>query len=163
MNLDIKLCFGRLRGLFFGDLNMKTFNARSTDFEKKWFVVDATNKNVGRLATKVANVLRGKEKPVFTPHADTGDFVIILNADKVNFTGKKWEQKEYYRHSHYPGGLKSIKANELLDKKPTEIVRKAVWGMLPKNKWQKTLISRLKIYTGNEHPHQAQVPEALEV
>ena len=142
---------------------MKTYSAKNTDLEKIWFVVDAADKNVGRLATRIATTLRGKNKPQFTPHSDTGDFVIVLNAEKVNFTGKKWEQKNYYRHSHYPGGLKSTDAQTLLKTKPTEIIRKAVWGMLPKNKWQKKLIARLKIYTGTEHPHEAQVPQSLEV
>ena len=142
---------------------MKTYSAKSSEMDKKWYLVDATDKNVGRLATQVATKLRGKDKPEFTPHADTGNFVVVINAEKVNFTGKKWEQKTYYWHSHYPGGLKSMNAKDMLEKKPTEIVRKAVWGMLPKNKWQKKLISRLKIYTGSEHPYKAQVPESLEV
>jgi large subunit ribosomal protein L13 len=142
---------------------MKTYMARDVDIKKKWHIVDAEGKTVGRLATKVAMTLMGKDKPQFTPHADSGDFVIVVNAEKVNFTGKKWNQKTYYRHTGYPGGLKSITAENLLKTKPEEIIRKAVWGMLPKNKWQNRLIKRLKIYTGNAHPHKAQEPEVLEV
>ena len=142
---------------------MKTYMARDVDIEKKWHIVDADGKTVGRLATKVAMTLMGKDKPQFTPHADSGDFVIVVNAEKVNFTGKKWNQKTYYSHSGYPGGLKSITAENLLKMKPEEIIRKAVWGMLPKNKWQNRLIKRLKIYTGNAHPHKAQEPVVLEV
>jgi large subunit ribosomal protein L13 len=142
---------------------MKTYMARDVDIKKKWHIVDADGKTVGRLATKVAMTLMGKDKPQFTAHADSGDFVIVVNAEKVNFTGKKWNQKTYYRHSGYPGGLKSITAENLLKMKPEEIIRKAVWGMLPKNKWQNRLIKRLKIYTGNAHPHKAQEPEVLEV
>jgi large subunit ribosomal protein L13 len=142
---------------------MKTYVAKSEDIEKKWYLIDARGKTVGRLATKIAKLLRGKDKPQFTPHADIGDFVIVINADKVRFTGKKWSQKTYYWHTPYPGGLKSITAGELLKKKPEEIIRKAVWGMLPKTKWQKKLIKRLKVYSGDNHPHHAQKPEPLEV
>ena len=142
---------------------MKTYTAKSEDIEKKWYLIDANRKTVGRLATKIARILRGKEKPQFTPHADTGDFVIVINADKVTFTGKKWAQKTYYWHTPYPGGLKSITAGNLRKENPEEILRKAVWGMLPKNKWQKRLIKRLKIYPGTNHPHEAQQPEVLEV
>jgi ribosomal protein L13, bacterial type len=142
---------------------MKTYMARTEDVEKKWYIIDAERKTVGRIATKIAMVLTGKEKPQFTPHADTGDFVVVINADKVSFTGKKWDQKTYYWHTPYPGGLKSITAEKLRKEKPEEILRKAVWGMLPKNKWQKRLIARLKVYSGNEHPHEAQKPETLEV
>ena len=142
---------------------MKTYMARSEDIEKRWYLIDGEGKTVGRVATKIAALLRGKEKPQFTPHADTGDFVIVVNADKVNFTGKKWEQKKYYWHTGYPGGIKSINAADLSKKHPEDIIKKAVWGMLPKNKWQKKLITRLKIYTGKEHPHAPQKPETLEV
>lgn len=144
-------------------IKMKSYMARSQDFEKKWFIIDGDGKTVGRLATKIAMILRGKEKPEFTPHADIGDFVIVVNAEKLVFTGAKWSQKTYYRHTPYPGGLKEITAEKLLEKKPEEILKKAVWGMLPKNKWQDKLISRLKIYTGGEHPHSPQQPETLEV
>ncbi len=142
---------------------MKTYMARSEDINKKWYLIDGEGKTVGRVATKIANLLRGKEKPQFTPHADTGDFVIVVNADKLKFTGKKWDQKNYYWHTGYPGGIKSITAEDLLVKHPEDILKKAVWGMLPKNKWQKKLITRLKIYAGNEHPHASQKPENLEV
>lgn len=142
---------------------MKSYMVRSEDIEKKWYVVDAKGKTVGRIATKIASILRGKDKPQFTPHADIGDFVVVINADKVNFTGKKWTQKTYYWHTPYPGGLKSITAEKLFKENPEEILKKAVWGMLPKNKMQKDLITRVKIYSGGEHPHQAQNPEELEV
>ncbi len=142
---------------------MKTYMAKSEGVEKKWYVIDGEGKTVGRVSTKIARILRGKEKPQFTPHADIGDFVIVINADKLKFTGKKWEDKRYYWHTGHPGGIKSIAAGDLSDRKPREILRKAVWGMLPKNRWQKTLITRLKIYTGNEHPHSPQKPETLEV
>lgn len=142
---------------------MSSYMARSEDFEKKWYIIDGEGKTVGRLSTTIATILRGKDKPQFTPHADIGDFVIVVNADKVKFTGKKWEQKKYYWHTGYPGGIKSITADDLLKKKPGEIIRKAVWGMLPKNKMQDKLISRLKVYAGNEHPHVSQQPENLEV
>ncbi|HML94377.1 MAG TPA: 50S ribosomal protein L13 [Thermodesulfobacteriota bacterium] len=142
---------------------MSSYMARSEDFEKKWYIIDGEGKTVGRLSTKIATILRGKDKPQFTPHADIGDFVIVVNADKVKFTGKKWEQKKYYWHTGYPGGIKSITADDLMKKKPGEIIRKAVWGMLPKNKMQDKLISRLKVYAGNEHPHVSQQPENLEV
>ncbi len=142
---------------------MKSYMPRNNDFEKKWYLIDAEGKRIGRLATSVVSILRGKRKPQFAPHADIGDFVIIVNADKAGFSGKKWEQKTYYRHSHYPGGLKSVKAKKLAEEKPSEVLRKAVWGMLPKNKWQKKLIQRVKIYPGDSHPHVAQNPEILEV
>jgi len=142
---------------------MKSYMARSEDFEKKWYLINAQGKNLGRLATKISTILRGKGKPQFTPHADIGDFVVVINADKVVLTGKKLKDKVYYWHSHYPGGLKSINAEGLLNTKPKEVLRKAVWGMLPKNKWQKKLITRLKLYIGEEHPHSAQKPEVLEV
>jgi len=146
-----------------GKVEMKTYVAKSEDIEKKWYLIDAKGKTVGRLATKIAKLIRGKDKPQFTPYADIGDFVIVINADKVRFTGKKWSQKTYYWHTPYPGGLKSITAGELLKKNPEEIIRKAVWGMLPKTKWQKKLIKRLKVYSGDNHPHHAQKPEPLEV
>lgn len=142
---------------------MKTYMARSEDFVKKWYLIDGEGKTVGRLATRIATILRGKGKPQFTPHADIGDFVIVVNAEKLKFTGDKWNQKTYYWHTHYPGGIKSITAGDLLKTKPHEIIEKAVWGMLPKNKWQKKLISRLKVYAGSEHPHAPQQPETLEV
>jgi large subunit ribosomal protein L13 len=142
---------------------MKTYMARSEDVEKRWYLIDGEGKTVGRLSSKIARILRGKEKPQFTPHADIGDFVIVVNADKLKFTGKKWEKKRYYWHTGHPGGIKSIAADDLYANKPEEVLKKAVWGMLPKNRWQKKLITRLKVYTGKEHPHAPQKPETLEV
>lgn len=142
---------------------MKSYMPRNDDFEKKWYLVDASGKRVGRLASRVVSVLRGKGKPQFAPHSDIGDFVVIVNADKVSFTGRKWEEKTYCRHSHYPGGLKSVTARKLETEKPGEVIRKAVWGMLPKNRWQKKLMSRVKVYAGDRHPHEAQNPEVLEI
>ena len=142
---------------------MKSYMARSQDYEKKWYLIDADGKTVGRIATKIATILRGKDKPEFTPHADLGDFVVVVNAEKVVFTGDKWNQKTYYRHSNHPGGIKEITAGKLLEKEPEEVLKKAVWGMLPKNKWQDKLLSRLKVYAGGEHPHAPQQPEVLEV
>ena len=141
---------------------MKTYMARSQDVEKRWHLIDAADKSVGRVATRVANLLRGKGKPQFTPHADVGDFVVVVNASKVKLTGQKLDQKVYYRHSGYPGGLKSVTARRLLETMPEEVLRRAVWGMLPKNKWQKKLIKRLKIYTSDAHPHAAQGPVPFE-
>ena len=137
--------------------------ARTQDFEKKWYLIDGEGKTVGRIATTIANILRGKNKPQYTPHADIGDFVIVVNADKLHFTGNKWNQKTYYRHTNHPGGIKSITAGDLLKTKPQEIIKKAVWGMLPKNTWQPKLLNRLKVYAGTEHPHAPQQPETLEV
>ena len=142
---------------------MKTYMAKSGDVAKKWFLIDGEGKTVGRVSTKIARILRGKDKPQFTPHADIGDFVVVINADKMKLTGNKWQDKRYYWHTGHPGGIKSIAAQDLANRKPREILKKAVWGMLPKNRWQKTLITRLKIYTGNEHPHSPQKPETLEV
>ena len=142
---------------------MKSYLAKNNEIQKKWLVIDASGKTVGRLATKIALLLRGKGKSQFTPHSDNGDFVIVINASKVNFTGKKWSKKVYYWHTQYVGGLKTITAENLLEKKSTEIIKKAVWGMLPKNKWQKRLIQRLKVYSTESHPHSAQQPTVLEV
>ena len=137
--------------------------AKNEENEQKWYLVDAQGQTVGRIATKIATILRGKGKPSFTPHADNGDFVVVVNADKVRFSGRKLTQKTYYWHTGYPGGIKSITADKLLEKDPGEVLKKAVWGMLPKNKWQKKLIQRLKVYNTNDHPHLAQQPETLEV
>ncbi len=125
--------------------------------------MDAQGKVLGRMASEIARVLRGKNKPIFTPHVDTGDFVIVINADKVRFTGNKLKGKVYYHHSGYIGGLKSITAEKLLEKRPTEVVRKAVKGMLPKNRLGRELLKKLKVYAGGEHPHQAQQPEILDI
>lgn len=140
----------------------KTYMARPGDIERNWYVVDAEGKVLGRLAAEVATILRGKHKPQFTPHMDTGDFVVIVNAEKIKLTGKKWEQKTYYWHTGYPGGLRSRTANELRSRQPEEIIRKAVWGMMPKNSLGRNQMKKLKIYAGPEHPHMAQMPEPLE-
>ena len=140
-----------------------TYNAKSSDNKDKWWVVDAEGKVLGRLATSIAAVLRGKHNPLFTPHADTGDSVIVINADKIVLTGNKMQEKKYYRYSGYNGGLKTITAEKLLVKKPEEVVRLAVKGMLPKNRLGSKIFGKLKVYAGNEHPHQAQNPESMNV
>jgi len=140
---------------------MKTLFAKDTDVERKWHVIDADGLVVGRLATKVADILRGKNKAIYTPHTDTGDFVIIVNAKKVRFTGNKLEQKKYYHHTGYPGGIKMATAKEIMSETPEKIIISAVRGMMPKNKLAKTQLSKLKVYSGPEHPHQAQNPETL--
>ena len=142
---------------------MKTFVAKEHEITKNWYLVDAENRIVGRLATQIAVHLRGKHKPIFTPHADTGDFIVVINADKVVLTGAKWDKKIYYRHSGYVGGLKQITARKLLEKKPEEILRFAVKRMLPKNSLGRRQLKKLKIYAGPDHPHQAQQPEKLEI
>lgn len=137
---------------------MKTYFARNEDpIEKKWVLVDASGKILGRMATEIADILRGKNKPVYTPHVDTGDFVVVVNAEKVQLTGKKWDQKFYYRHSGYIGGLKAQSAKEVLERKPETLIRHAVKGMLPKNRLGRKMINKLKVYRGSEHPHEAQV------
>ena len=138
-----------------------TYSAKKEDIEEKWFVVDAEGAVLGRLASSVAARLRGKHSPLFTPHADTGDWVIVVNADKVVLTGRKWDQKKYYRHSGYIGGLKTITAQKLLEKRPEDLIRFAVKGMLPKNRLGRKMLTKLKVYAGGEHPHKAQEPEVL--
>ena len=140
---------------------MKTYHAKKDEIERKWFLVDAREKSLGRMASKIAYILRGKHKPFFTPSVDTGDFVIVINADQVHLTGKKWKQKVYYHHTGYPGGIKSITAEKLRDKRPEDLIRKAVKGMLPKNPLGRKMFKKLKVYAGKEHPHQAQKPESL--
>ena len=142
---------------------MSTLTAKKADLEKSWFVVDLENQVLGRAATEIARVLRGKHKAIYTPSVDTGDFVIVLNAGKVHLTGNKLSQKLYYSHSTYPGGLKSITAGKLLEKAPEELIRKAVKGMLPKNKLGRQMYRKLKVYSGAEHPHQAQQPRELKL
>ncbi len=138
---------------------MKNYTPRKEDVaEKGWHLIDANGKVLGRLATDIANILRGKNKPIFTPHLDMGDFVVVINAQKVRLTGKKWDQKVYYRHSGYPGGIKSCTAEELRQKKPEELIRHAVRGMLPKNRLGRKMLKKLKIYASEEHPHEAQTP-----
>lgn len=140
---------------------MKTFIPKPEDFSRDWFVVDATDMVLGRLATQVAMRLRGKHKPIFTPHMDTGDFIVVVNAEKVKLTGRKWEQKTYYRHSGYPGGITATGAKRMAQLKPEDLLRIAVRGMLPKNRLGRQLIKKLKVYAGPEHPHQAQQPQPL--
>jgi large subunit ribosomal protein L13 len=140
-----------------------TYSAKNTDNKGKWCIVDAQDKVLGRLASTIAARLRGKHNPLFTPHADTGDWVVVVNADKVAMTGRKWQQKEYYRHSGYIGGLKTITAQKLLEKRPEDLIRFAVKGMLPKNRLGRKLFKKLKVYSGNQHPHEAQQPETLDL
>ena len=142
---------------------MKTQVAKKNEVSRDWYVVDVENKVLGRVATQIANVLRGKNKPVFTPSVDTGDFVIVLNAEKIALTGKKLTGKMYYSHSEFPGGLKSITAGKLIEKDVEQVIRKAVKGMLPKNKLSRHMINKLKVYAGSTHPHQAQQPKPLNV
>lgn len=142
---------------------MKSYVAKPHEIERKWYVVDATDLPLGRLASEVAKVLRGKHKPTFTPFIDTGDYVIVINADKVALTGNKWEKKIYYHHSLYPGGLKQTTYDKLRAKKPELVVEKAVKGMLPKNTLGRDMYRKLKVYAGAEHPHEAQQPEVLKI
>ena len=142
---------------------MKTFMAKAEDVQRKWYVVDAEGIVLGRLASQVASILRGKNKPIFTPHVDTGDYVIILNADKVVLTGNKLDQKVYYHHSGFPGGLKETVYRRLMNEKPEFAVKHAVVGMLPKGPLGRQMAKKLKIYTGTEHDHAAQQPEKLEL
>jgi large subunit ribosomal protein L13 len=142
---------------------MKTYIAKEQEVDKKWYLVDARDRVLGRLATEIAMRLRGKHKAIFTPHADTGDFIVVVNAEQVAMTGRKWDQKFYYRHSGYTGGLKQISAKKLREKKPENILRFAVRGMLPKNSLGRRQLKKLKIYVGPDHPHQAQQPEKLEI
>ena len=141
---------------------MKTYSAKPGEITREWYLVDAEGKTLGRLATQIADTLRGKRKPQFTPHVDTGDFVIVVNAEKIHVTGNKLDPKRYYRHSGYPGGLRSRTLREQLDRRPTEVLRVAVKGMLPKNRLARQQITKLKIYAGPEHPHEAQNPKPLE-
>ena len=142
---------------------MKTYLAPVNEIEKKWYVVDADDKILGRLATEIASRLRGKHKPTFSPFIDNGDFIIVTNADKIQLTGKKWDDKKYYRHTGYMGGIKETTARELLEKHPTDLVMTAVKGMLPKNKIGRAQLKKLKVYAGADHPHEAQQPEELEI
>ena len=142
---------------------MRTFSPKDSDITRQWHVIDATDVVLGRLASHVAVLLRGKHKPIFAPHVDTGDFVIVINADKVSLSGAKLEQKRAYRHSGYPGGLRGVSYGELMDKHPERAVEKAVRGMLPKNSLGRKTLSKLKVYAGPTHPHQAQVPQPFEI
>ena len=142
---------------------MRTYTAKPGEVERGWYVVDADGQTLGRLATRIADTLRGKGKAQYTPHVDTGDFVVVVNAEKVVVTGNKLDQKRYYRHSGYPGGLRSRTLREQLERRPTEVIRKAVKGMLPRNRLARKQLTKLKVYAGPEHPHEAQAPQPLEV
>jgi large subunit ribosomal protein L13 len=140
---------------------VSTRSAKPGEVEKKWYVVDADGQNLGRLATVIADTLRGKRKPMYTPHVDTGDFVVVVNADKIAVTGKKLTEKRYWRHSGYPGGIRSRTLGEQLERRPEEVIRRAVKGMIPHNRLGARQITKLKVYAGPDHPHEAQQPEPL--
>jgi large subunit ribosomal protein L13 len=142
---------------------MKTYVATPVDRERNWLIVDASGRTLGRLATQIADALRGKRKPTYTPHVDTGDFVIVVNAEKIAVTGNKRNDKRYYRHSGYPGGLKSRTLNDMLERRPEEVIRLAVKGMLPRNRLARKQLTKLKVYAGPEHPHVAQQPQPMEI
>jgi large subunit ribosomal protein L13 len=142
---------------------MKTFHARREEIEKQWYLIDANGKVLGRLASQIARILRGKDKAIFSPHLDTGDFVIVVNAEKMRLTGNKLKGKLYYHHSGYPGGLKAITAEKLMAQRPEELIRRAVKGMLPKNRLGRKVFKKLKVYAGPDHPHEAQQPQQMRV
>ena len=142
---------------------VKTYSAKKETARHNWYVVDATDKTLGRMATEIANRLRGKHKAEYTPHVDTGDYVVVVNAEKVKVTGNKAADKNYYHHTGYPGGIKSISFEKLIDKAPERAIESAVKGMMPKNKLSRAMLGKLKVYAGNEHPHSAQQPQALEL
>ncbi len=144
------------------DKRMKTYSTKVTDIERRWYLVDAEGKVLGRLASEIAKILRGKHKPYFAPHLDCGDYVVVVNAAKIRVTGNKLEDKIYYRHSGYPGGLRSMSLATMLKRHPTHALRLAVWGMLPHNRLGRAMIKKLKIYEGESHPHEAQKPQPLE-
>ncbi len=140
---------------------MKTFQGNSDNVEIKWYLVDAEGQTLGRLASQIAMIIRGKNKPTYTPYADTGDFVVVINADKIHVTGNKMNDKIYYNHTGYPGGLKQRTLKQMLQAKPEEVLRRAIWGMLPHNRLGRKLMGKVKIYAGTEHPHEAQQPVLL--
>jgi large subunit ribosomal protein L13 len=142
---------------------MKTYSARAEDVSRDWFVVDAADKTLGRLASEIAHRLRGKHKAEYTPHVDTGDYIVVVNAEKIRVTGAKTTDKMYHHHTGYPGGLKSISFEKLLDKAPERVIQGAVKGMLPRNPLGRAMFKKLKVYAGNEHPHAAQQPQALNI
>jgi large subunit ribosomal protein L13 len=142
---------------------MSTFMAKPGVIEQNWYVIDATDKVVGRLAVTIANILRGKHRPIYTPHQDTGEYVIVINAEKVKFTGKKWQQKTYHAYSHHPGGLKVLSAEKIRARHPERIIETAVRRMVPRNRLGRMQMAKLKVYAGPQHPHQAQQPKKLEV
>ncbi len=143
--------------------SVRTYTAKPDEIQREWYVVDATDKTLGRLASEIARILRGKHKPIYTPHVDCGDFVIVVNADKVRVTGRKLDQKMYYRHSGYPGGLTSISLRDQLDRHPERVIQAAVRGMLPKNRLGRRMIKKMKVYASPDHPHHAQQPKPLEL
>jgi len=142
---------------------LKTYIANPEEVEQKWLLVDANGQVLGRLASQVATILRGKHKPIFSPHMDVGDHVVIINADKIRVTGKKASTKRYYRHTGYPGGLRSDSFEQLMQKAPEQILKKAIWGMMPHNKLGKKMVKKLRVYAGEAHPHEAQKPEKIEL
>ena len=142
---------------------MKTYTVKPGDIERQWYLVDAEGQTLGRLASRISTILKGKHKPIYSPHVDVGDYVVIINADKVHVTGRKMLQKIYHHHSGYPGGLKSINLRDLMQRHPTRAVEFAVKGMLPKNRLGRRMFKKLKVYAGSEHPHQAQVPQVMEL
>lgn len=142
---------------------MKTHSTKPSEIERQWYVVDAEGQTLGRLASEIAKILKGKHKPIYAPHLDTGDYVIVINAEKVHVTGHKMDQKMYYRHSGYPGGLKGLTLREQLNRHPTRVIRSAVRGMLPHNRLGRAMLGKLKVYAGDAHPHAAQKPGALEL
>lgn len=144
-------------------MRIKTYTPKPEDIQREWFVIDAKDQTLGRLATQIAQILRGKHKPIFSPHMDVGDFVIVINCEKIRVTGNKLDDKRYYRHSGYPGGIRSVTLRQQLDKFPDRVIRTAVRGMLPKNSLGRAMIKKLKIYAGDKHPHQAQQPKAYEL
>jgi large subunit ribosomal protein L13 len=144
------------------EMTSKTYVATPSNRERNWLLVDAADKTLGRLATQIADVLRGKRKPEYTPHIDTGDFVIVVNAEKIRVTGNKLQAKQYYRHSGYPGGLRTRTLQEMLDRRPEEVIRLAVKGMLPRNRLGRAQLRKLKVYAGPDHPHEAQQPKPFE-
>jgi large subunit ribosomal protein L13 len=164
---DGKLVTGDVAPLAFAPAQrhhaMKTYVATPATRERNWLVVDANGQTLGRLATQIADALRGKRKPEYTPHCDTGDFVIVVNAEKISVTGNKRQEKRYYRHSGYPGGLRSRTLEEMLARRPEEVIRKAVKGMLPRNRLGRAQLVKLKVYAGPDHPHAAQKPEPMEI
>ena len=143
-------------------IGTRTYVAKREEVERKWYVVDATDKHLGRLAVQVARILTGKHKPTYTPHVDTGDFVVVVNADKIAVTGKKLEQSKIYKYSGYPGGLKSRTYGEVLKRQPSRLIERVVWGMLPKTKLGRAMYKKMKVYAGPSHPHAAQQPEAVD-
>jgi large subunit ribosomal protein L13 len=142
---------------------MKSYVAKPSDRERNWLLVDASGKTLGRLASQIADLLRGKRKSTYTPHIDTGDFVVVVNAERITVTGNKRQSKRYYRHSGYPGGLRSRTLDEMLGRRPEEVIRLAVKGMMPRNRLARKQLTKLKIYAGPEHPHEAQKPQPLEI